>query len=68
MLGKIAVMMFEECKAKTGNYYPNVSTETPSKINLLLLRDKNALAPKAIMKLITKQKNKSCHLIISLNK
>lgn len=61
-------MMFEECKPDTGNYYLNVLTETPSKINHLLLREKNVLAPKAVMKLITKQKNKSCHSITSLMK
>lgn len=68
MLEKTAVMMLEESKANTGNYYLNVSTQTPSKMNLLLLREKNVLAPKAIMKLITKQKNKFCHLIFSLIK
>lgn len=40
MLGKIAVMIFEECKPDTCKYYLNVSTENPSKINHLLLREK----------------------------
>lgn len=59
MLRKIGVMIFEECKPDTDNYYLNVSTENPSKIHHLFLRKKNVLALKLVMKLMSKQKNKS---------
>lgn len=68
MIGKNAVVMFEQCKPDTGNYHLNASTENPSKINHLPLREKNVVAPKPVMKLITKQKNKSFHSITSLIK